>query len=111
MQITSSITSDSGLTVRQSTEKPEIIKADIRPITESSEQKRDRSERLGELQKSLEEHGITLKFSQNSKTNQLVVQMVDVKTGETVRQLPSEVSVKLAELYNGLQGQIVDEHF
>lgn len=112
MQINSSISApDVNLTVRKIDGKTDIANTGFPYEEKASEQKRDRPERLQELKNTLAENGIALKFSQNDETNQLVVEMVDNKTGEIIRQLPSEVSVKLAEVYNGMQGQIVDEHF
>jgi flagellar protein FlaG len=59
---------------------------------------------LKSLQQVFESHNITLKFSQDEKTNALVVQLINQQTGETLRQIPSDVSLKLAAELGKLQG-------
>lgn len=66
-------------------------------------------ENLKNLQDTLAEHNITLKFRQDEKTKQLVVELVDDKTGNAVWQIPSEVSLKLSQMSVKIQGQFVDE--
>lgn len=56
----------------------------------------------------LAEHDITLKFSTDTETNAVVVEMVDEKTGEAIRQFPSAVSLKLAASFAKLQGQFIN---
>jgi uncharacterized FlaG/YvyC family protein len=73
------------------------------------EKKADRTEDLTKLKTALAEHDLTLKFSQDAETNQLVVELIDEKTGEAIRQMPSEVSLKLAADFVKMQGQFVDE--
>jgi len=50
------------------------------------------------------EENISLKFSRDEHTGQMVIEMIDQQSGETVRQLPSEVQLKLAEVLGKLQG-------
>lgn len=68
-----------------------------------------RSEKIAELQTILAQHDISMKFSTNEQTREVVVQLVDEKTGETIRQIPNEVSLKLAAANIRLQGWIFDE--
>ncbi len=79
------------------------LPADIKP-----EQKAE-VEDLGKLKSALAEHNITLKFSRDDKTNAIIVELVNEKTGEAIRQIPSEVSLKLAAEYVKTQGQFIDE--
>jgi uncharacterized FlaG/YvyC family protein len=67
------------------------------------------TEKPAELQAVLTQHNISLKFSHNEQTNEVVVQLVDDRTGEAIRQIPNEVSLKLAAANIKLQGQILDE--
>ncbi len=60
------------------------------------------------LQNVLAEHDISLKFRRDEKTGQLVVEMIDNKTGDAVRQMPSEVSLKLSEAFAKVQGQFIE---
>lgn len=66
------------------------------------------SKRLENIRSVLADHSISLKFSTDSTTNSLVVELVDEKTGEAIRQFPSEVSLKLAANFIKLQGNFID---
>lgn len=70
----------------------------------------ENSDKIQNLQKALGEHDLTLKFRQDKETNRWVVELIDSKTGVAVRQMPSEVSLKLGAAFAKLQGQLVDEH-
>lgn len=61
------------------------------------------------LERALAQHDIALKFSKDEVTNNVVVQMVDEKTGETIRQFPTEVSLSLAANFLRLQGVFLNE--
>lgn len=61
---------------------------------------------LKELQAAFSEHNMSLKFSRDKETNALVVELINQQTGEAVRQIPSEVSLKLAAEMGKLQGLI-----
>lgn len=58
-----------------------------------------------QLQNFFDANGMTLKFSQDDETNQVIVELIDQKTGEAVRQIPSDISLKLAAEFTKLQGQ------
>jgi uncharacterized FlaG/YvyC family protein len=60
------------------------------------------------LQAVLSEHDISLNFRRDEKSGQLVVELIDNKTGEAVRQMPSEVSLKLGEAFERVQGQFIE---
>ena len=64
---------------------------------------------IKELQKSLAEQNIALKFSRDQDTKILVVELVDNKTGEAILQLPSKVSLKLAAENAKLQGLFINK--
>lgn len=69
----------------------------------------ERSENIEKLQNVMAEHDLTLKFSQDQETKAIVVELVDEKTGEAIRQIPSQVSLKLAAVFVKMQGQFVDK--
>ncbi len=71
--------------------------------------KQAKAKKTAELQSILSQHNISMKFSQNEQTNEVVVQLVDERTGEAIRQIPNEVSLKLAAANIKLQGWIFDE--
>lgn len=73
------------------------------------EEKDTQTEKLTKLKNLLAEHNINLEFSRDEATNELVIKMVDDKTGEAIRQFPSEVSLKLAAAYSKIQGQFLDQ--
>ena len=67
------------------------------------------NENLDKLKAVLAENNITLKFSRDESTKSIVVELVDNKTGEAIRQIPSTVSLTLAAHFVKLQGQFIDE--
>ena len=79
-----------------------------KPPAESIEPKIENNEKLDQLKNALAENKITLQFSQDSETKQLVVKLVDDVTGEAIRQIPSDISLKLAAVFVKLKGQFVD---
>jgi flagellar protein FlaG len=84
--------------------------AQLKPEREKSlETEPLQEENLKNLKNSLGEHNITLKFRQDEETKQLVVELVNDKTGESIRQIPTEVSLKLSRMSVKLQGQFVDD--
>jgi uncharacterized FlaG/YvyC family protein len=91
---------------------PAVGKAGIRqPETQEPLPKNspEQTEKFRELQAALAEQNITLDFSRDDETNEIVVRLIDDKTGEELQQFPSEVSLKLAAVFARLQGQFVDE--
>lgn len=81
-------------------QKPSKTVEPSKPEDENNEQ-----ENVRQLQDFFNENGITLKFSRDDKTNSVVVELIDQKSGEAVRQIPSEISLKLAAEFSKLQGQ------
>ena len=57
------------------------------------------------------ESNTSLKFSRDQQTNELVVELVNNQTGESLRQTPSKVSLKLSAIYAGLHGKLVDKNY
>lgn len=92
---------------RQPAEKPVETK-EVKTKIETTGKPEDKAENLKKLQDILAENNITLKFRQDTETKALVVELVDDKTGEAIRQIPSEISLKLAAVYVKMQGQFID---
>ena len=61
---------------------------------------------LSKLADALRESDIRLEFMRNDETRMIVLKLVDQTTGETLQQIPSEVSQHLAEVFGQLQGQV-----
>lgn len=66
---------------------------------------------LPETKSSAISNNTNLNFSRDDETNQIVVELVDNKTGEIVRQVPTEVSLKLAAIFAQTQGNLIDKEF
>jgi uncharacterized FlaG/YvyC family protein len=94
--------------VSQGLEKPqEVVKVE-KPTTQTSKAKIENNKNLEQLKSVLAENKITLQFSQDTETKQLVVKLVDDVTGEAIRQIPTEISLKLSAVFVKLKGQFVD---
>jgi flagellar protein FlaG len=68
-----------------------------------------KAEELTKLQNVLEENNVSLNFSRDEKSGEIIVKLVDSATGEAIRQLPTEVSLKLSAANAKLQGQFIDK--
>lgn len=75
----------------------------------SVEKESVRDDSLKNLQDSLAEHNITLKFRLDETTKLLIVELINDQTGEAIRQIPSEVSLKLSAMSVKIQGQFLDD--
>ena len=64
---------------------------------------------IAAVKTALAEHNIDLSFSTDPDTREVVVKLVDQQTGEAVRQIPSEVSLKLAAQFIKLNKVFVDK--
>lgn len=53
-------------------------------------------------------HGIALKFSQDKESKTIVVEVIDQNTGKTLRQIPDETMLQLANSLGSLQGRVFD---
>ncbi|NNE98802.1 MAG: hypothetical protein HKN25_07255 [Pyrinomonadaceae bacterium] len=96
-----------GSPARETTGKPKVeIQRDV-----SSDSARIKTERLHELKRAFAEHNISLSFDRDEQTNQVVIKMVDANSGKTIRQTPTEVSLKLTAIYSKIQGQFLEGNF
>lgn len=96
-------------TALQKTEMPVVEKKAPEVVTEKIDKPEEKTENLNKMKEVLAENNISLKFRQDSETKALIVELVNDKTGEAIRQIPSEISIKLAAAYVKMQGQFVDE--
>lgn len=69
----------------------------------------EKTEELSKLQNVLEENNVSLNFSRDEGSGEIIVRLVDSVTGEAIRQLPTEVSLKLSAANTKLQGQFIDK--
>src|SRR5437868_4050418 len=70
---------------------------------EVAEKPVEKTENIEKLKDIMAEHNVTLKFSQDKDTKEIVVELVDNKTGEAIRQIPSQISLKLAAIFVKMQ--------
>lgn len=73
----------------------------------------DLKETLRSLEEAAKPYNIALNFSRDDETGTIVIKLVDQTSGETVKQIPSEVqlhlSASLGKLQeNKLQGQLIN---
>jgi flagellar protein FlaG len=61
-----------------------------------------------ELKAALQQHNLALNFSRDAKSGAIIVRLIDQQTGEIVRQVPSDVSLKLAEAFAAFQRHFVN---
>jgi len=73
-----------------------------------AEHEQDLEQAVRALNEALSPLEIALKFSRDQDTGTIVIQMVNQKTGDVLRQLPSEVTLHLSAALGKLQGQIFD---
>jgi len=85
---------------KKSNEEIENKQVDMDKITDVLKNKLDKIQKLftGEA-----------RFEVNREADMIVVKIINKETEEVVRQIPSEVSVKLAKALNDLEGILFDE--
>lgn len=66
-------------------------------------------QRLQDLQKDLAVYNVDLKFTRDVETGRLVVEMIDQKTGDSLRQTPTEVTLRLTRTLGRVQGQLINK--
>jgi flagellar protein FlaG len=104
-EISPSIRLTGGHTETAMEQKTPVTKAKPAP----AEEEQTIQEGLERLQNSLAKHDISLKFSRDETTETVVVQLINSQTGEEIRQIPSEVSIKLTAEIGKLQGWILNQ--
>lgn len=60
------------------------------------------------LKSVLAQSNISLNFRRDEASGRIVIEMIDSNTGDAVRQIPSEVSLRLSELFSKVQGQLFE---
>jgi flagellar protein FlaG len=63
---------------------------------------------LQPLEEAVKVANISLNFSRDEETGNIVIKLVDQTSGETVQQIPSEATLHLSAALSKLQGQIFD---
>jgi flagellar protein FlaG len=68
-----------------------------------------KNEALDEINRSLKMASIGVRFEFDKASNTLVTQVVDVESGELIRQMPSEEMVRIARVMNSLTGLLFSQ--
>ena len=71
-------------------------------------QQRDVEGAVRSIDEAINPLGLAMQFSRDDETGSIVLKMINQSTGEILRQIPDEVSVRLAAVLGKLQGQVVD---
>lgn len=115
----------------QQVDREAQVKAQVRPVEKSSEaarnaldEKRLRREEdqaksrmsradlqaaLNDVQDRMDQMGTNLQFAMDKVAEDIVVKVTDKKSGELIRQIPSEDVVKLRKKLEELSGLLFDE--
>jgi flagellar protein FlaG len=78
----------------------------IEPQTKAS--KVQPEEILDQIKSLTEDGSYSVRFEKDNNHNEMVVRLVDVESGETIRQLPPEELLNLMDNLEELRGNVVD---
>ena len=91
----------------ESVERDRGAKASV--SVDSGDSKKTQPEELLNKIKGLTQDGVySVSFELNEATDDLVIQLIDSESGETIRQIPSEELISAAEHLRNLRGNLVD---
>jgi flagellar protein FlaG len=76
--------------------------------SEAAKKKLQPEEILDQIKALTEDGTYSVRFEMKDKSNQMVVRLVDVESGEIIRQLPPEELIDLTEHLKELRGSLVD---
>lgn len=79
----------------------EVVEREKKTVEASSAQL---SSAVAEINKSLQLASIGVRFEFDKEANKMVTKVVDVDSGEMIRQMPSEEVVHIAQAMNNLKG-------
>ena len=88
---------------------PQALRSEKGNESATSSGQQSSAEKLRELQAAMAAENITLRIHRDEATEQMVIEMVDSTTGSPIRQMPSEVSLRLEAAYTKLMGQFVNK--
>jgi flagellar protein FlaG len=64
---------------------------------------------LGKINATLQLSSVDVRFEIDQKTDRVITKVVDVSSGEVIRQIPSEVAIRISKALDKLQGLLVNE--
>lgn len=78
----------------------------------SQDEKKVSSEEILQKIKELTDNGnYSVRFELNEPTNQMVIQLLDARSGEQIRQIPPEELITVSQRLSDLRGNLVDTIF
>ena len=83
--------------------------AKTEPLIDVEELRKKVDEAISRLNDQLQESQTKLGFQVDQATDSLVIKVMNKQTGELVRQIPTEVAVRLLQNPNALKGLLFDE--
>lgn len=86
--------------------KEKNLSNEVEPQTQSN--KVQPEEILDQIKSLTEDGAYSVRFEKDNKHDEFVVRLVDVESGETLRQLPPEEVLNLMENLQELRGNVVD---
>ena len=96
------------LPVKTPNAEPQSAPAVRDPAVGNSRELEASDKAMRELVKVVEPFNVSLKFSRDSETGTIVVEMIDDRSGETLQQFPNAARLQLAATLTKLQGKIVN---
>ncbi len=93
---------------RQGNSTPDTTTTPVFKQPEANQNQKDVEGAVRSLDQAINPLGLSMQFSRDDETGNMVLKMVNPSTGEILQQIPNEVSVRLAEVFGKLQGQVVD---
>jgi flagellar protein FlaG len=64
---------------------------------------------VGEINKTLHLSAVGVRFEVDPQTDRMIAKVVDADTGEVIRQMPSEVAIRISKALDKLQGLLLNE--
>jgi len=89
--------------------RPETRRTHREQASTSSVQVQEVDRALSSLAAAIQPFDIALKFSKDTETGAIVVEMINQRTGETLQQIPNEAMLHVSAVLGKLQGMIFNE--
>jgi len=109
MQIQSINQSTENATSTQKVEQKRVVR--VSEQRSAPAEARAQSNAVRDLLSTLAKQQISLSFTLDNQTNQVIVRLIDEQTGDLIRQIPNDVSLKLAAVNATVTGQLVNGNF
>ena len=81
----------------------------VQEIKVKTDDKKVEANKTPQLEEIPTEGNVSLKFKQDKDTGKLVVEMIDDKTGDSIRQIPTEASLRFSAIVGKIQAKFVDK--